>query len=110
MKTLYILSAALLALPAFAAAEVRLYGELKSGVEAVRIKSGGRSATGSGVHDAGSHIGLRGSHPIGGGNNVLFQVEQDAPVVSRSLSRTIWHSPSSNAGYGAAGEDRRFER
>lgn len=111
MKTFYILAAALSALSFSATAEVRLYGELKSGVEAARVKSGGVSATRSGVNDFGSHIGLRGSHPIGGGNNVLFQVEQDAPVGSRSLSRTVWRNPAPNAGHGATGaEDRRFER
>lgn len=94
MKPLYILAAALTALPVLATAEVRLYGEIKSGVEASRIKSGGSSVSHSGVYDSGSYVGLRGSLPIVGGNNVLFQAEQDTPVGSRSLSRTVWHSPS----------------
>ena len=45
MKPLYILAAALTALPVLATAEVRLYGEIKSGVEASRIKSGGSSVS-----------------------------------------------------------------
>lgn len=98
MKPLYILAAALTALPVLATAEVRLYGEIKSGVEASRIKSGGSSVSHSGVYDSGSYIGLRGSLPIGSGNNVLFQAEQDTPVGSRSLSRTVWHSPSPHSG------------
>ena len=98
MKLLYILVAALTALPVLATAEVRLYGEIKSGVEASRIKSGGSSVSHSGVYDSGSYIGLRGSLPIVGGNNVLFQAEQDTPVGSRNLSRTVWRSPSPHAG------------
>lgn len=98
MKPLYILAAALTALPVLATAEVRLYGEIKSGVEASRIKSGGSSVSHSGVYDSGSYIGLRGSLPIGSGNNVLFQAEQDTPVGSRRMSRTVWHSPSPHAG------------
>ncbi|WP_234403639.1 porin [Neisseria sicca] len=98
MKPLYILAAALTALPVLATAEVRLYGEIKSGVEASRIKSGGSSVSHSGVYDSGSYIGLRGSLPIGSGNNVLFQAEQDAPVGSRRMSRTVWHSPSPPCG------------
>ena len=89
MKPLYILVAALTALPVLATAEVRLYGEIKSGVEASRIKSGGSSVSHSGVYDSGSYIGLRGSLPIGSGNNVLFQAEQDTPVGSRRMSRTF---------------------
>ena len=98
MKPLYILAAALTALPVLATAEVHLYGEIKSGVEASRIRSGGSTVSHSGIYDSGSYIGLRGSLPIGGGNNVLFQAEQDTPVGSRSLSRTVWHSPSPRAG------------
>lgn len=94
MKPLYILVAALTALPVLATAEVRLYGEIKSGVEASHIKSRDSSVSHSGIYDSGSYIGLRGSLPIGSGNNVLFQAEQDTPVGSRSLSRTVWHSPS----------------
>ena len=98
MKPLYILAAALTALPVLATAEVRLYGEIKSGVEASRIKSGGGSVSHSGIYDSGSYIGLRGSLPIGSGNNVLFQAEQDTPVGSRSLSHTVCHSPSPHSG------------
>jgi major outer membrane protein IB len=107
MKPLYILAAALTALPVLATAEVRLYGEIKSGVEASRIKSGGGSVSHSGIYDSGSYIGLRGSLPIGSGNNVLFQAERDTPVGSRSLSHTVWHSPSlhsGNMGDDAAGQ------
>jgi len=106
MKPLYILAAALTALPVLATAEVRLYGEIKSNVEASRIKSGGSSVSHSGIYDSGSYIGLRGSLPIGSGNNVLFQAERDTPVGSRSLSHTVWHSPfphSGNMGDDAAG-------
>lgn len=70
----------LLALPALAADEVKFYGELKSGVETAHTRIGGRSISQTGVADFGSRIGLKGSHPIGGSNRVLWQLEEDAPV------------------------------
>ncbi len=70
----------LLALPAFASADVRLYGDLKSGVETSQTRFGGKTSSYTGVSDLGSHIGMRGSHPIGGGSSVIWQMEQDTPL------------------------------
>ena len=65
--------------PALAAADVRFYGELKSGVEISRAHFGGQTALDTRVADFGSHIGLRGSYPIGGGS-LIWQAEQHTPV------------------------------
>ncbi|STZ76804.1 porin [Bergeriella denitrificans] len=85
-RTLWLLAAACAA-PALA--DVQFYGTLKSGVETAQTRFGGRSASHSGVSDFGSHIGLRGSHPIGGGARAVWQLEQDAPVGARSSSGSL---------------------
>ncbi|WP_416191314.1 porin [Neisseria sp. CCUG12390] len=83
--TAFILTALLLSAPAFA--EVKIYGELKSGVESSRTKINGQSVSGTRIADQGSFVGLRGSHPIGGsGNQVTWQWEQDAPSASERRS------------------------
>lgn len=74
------LTLTLLALPAFALADVRIYGDLKSGVETSQTKFGGKASSYTGVSDLDSHVGIRGSHPIGGGSSVIWQMEQDAPL------------------------------
>ncbi|WP_232462184.1 porin [Neisseria chenwenguii] len=80
MKKLFL---PILLLPALAAAEVKFYGNLKSGIETTRTTYGGKTVSGAQVSDFGSYVGLRGSHPIGGDNKVLWQVEQDAPLSKR---------------------------
>ena len=79
MKHLLLPLCLLLSAPAMA--DVQLYGNIKSGIEASQTKYRGQSHSHSGVSDFGSYVGLRGSHPIGGGN-VLWQMEQDAPLGS----------------------------
>lgn len=110
-KTLFIFS--LLLLPAFSSAEVKIYGELKSGVEASRTKSGGRSVSGTQVSDFGSYVGLRGSHSIGGSaspNKVLWQWGQDAPTASDkrsgSLRETFRSRKQSGESYVGFGRDK----
>lgn len=72
---------ALLALiPALALADVNLYGNIRSGITVSQTKIGGQSVSGSSVDDLGSYIGMRGAHPIGGGNAVIWQFEEDVPV------------------------------
>ena len=41
---------------------------------------GNERFTTTSVDDLGSHIGLRGSHPIGGSNQVTWQFSEDVPV------------------------------
>lgn len=80
-STAFILTALLLSAPAFA--EVKIYGELKSGVESARTKINGKSVSHTQIADQGSFIGLRGSYPIGGnGNQMTWQWQQDAPAAS----------------------------
>ena len=68
-------------LPAVAAAEVRLYGNIRSGVEVSQTKIGGERHSRTSVSDFGSYIGLSGSHPRGGGGtNAVWKFEQDAPA------------------------------
>lgn len=64
-KLMFILSAALF--PALAWSEVELYGTVKSGISVSRTQTGdGPKHTRTTVNDLGSHIGIRGSHRIGG--------------------------------------------
>ena len=76
-KSLLVLSAAL---PALALADVQLYGTIRSGVSVSQTKIGNERFTTTSVDDLGSHIGLRGSHPIGGSNQVTWQFSEDVPV------------------------------
>lgn len=70
-------------LPAVATAEVNIYGELKSGVETSHTRIGGQTFSGSQISDSGSHIGIRGSYPIGrGGTQAMWQWQQDTPVTA----------------------------
>lgn len=76
-------------LPAAAAAEVRLYGNIRSGVEVSQTKIGGERHSRTSVSDFGSYIGLSGSHPIGGGGtNAVWRFEEDVPV-GRSSSGSM---------------------
>ena len=65
---------------------MELYGTIRSGVGVSHTKTqGGASHTRTAVEDLDSHIGLRGSYPVGGGNRVVWQFEQDAPVRQDSM-------------------------
>lgn len=90
MKKIILLAGALCC--ATAAAEVKIYGELKSGIETSYNKTGVKRNSHTQVSDFGSRIGIRGSHPIGGGNSnkILLQWEQDAPVSSAGPLRETW--------------------
>ncbi len=80
-STAFILTALLL--PTLAYAEVKIYGELKSGVESSRTKINGKPVSHTQIADQGSFIGLRGSYPIGGnGSQMTWQWEHDAPTAS----------------------------
>lgn len=82
MKSTALILAALL-LPAPAYADVKIYGELKSGVESARTKSNGQSVSRTEIADQGSFVGLRGSYPIGShGKQMTWQWEQDSPAAS----------------------------
>lgn len=79
--------AAVLLVPVAAAAQVRLYGNIRSGVEVSQTKIGGERHSRTSVSDFGSYIGFSGSHPIGGGGtNAVWKFEQDTPVGRRSGS------------------------
>lgn len=76
-------------LPALASAEVQLYGTFKSGMEAVRTKHsdearGSRAA----IRDFGSHIGMRGSHQIGGSGSGSWDKPQQ-PAHSPTLGERL---------------------
>ena len=80
MNLKLLLTAALSTAALAAHADVQLYGSIKSGIETSQTRFGGQSYSRTAVADQGSHIGLRGSHPIGGGTNFIWEVEQDTPV------------------------------
>ena len=78
--------------PTLTAAEVQIYGTIKSGIEASQTQFGnGRKISTSGVSDLGSKIGMRGSHPIGGAN-FIWQTEQSAPAAN---DRIKWRDAES---------------
>lgn len=88
---LKLLLTAALSTAAFAAhADVQLYGSIKSGIETSQTRFGGQTHSSTAIADQGSHIGLRGSHPIGGGTNFIWEVEQDTPVGKSDSIRQDW--------------------
>ena len=93
MNLKLLLTAALFTATLAAHADVQLYGSIKSGIETSQTRFGGQTYSRTAVADQGSHIGLRSSHPIGGGTNFIWEVEQDTPVgksgsIRRRLART----------------------
>lgn len=68
------------ALPMAAWADVNLYGNIRSGVTTSSVTVDGKRHSTTSIDDFGSYVGMRGSHPIGGNNNVIWQFEQDTPV------------------------------
>ncbi|HHK6005785.1 TPA: porin [Neisseria subflava] len=96
---LKLLLTAALSTTAFAAhADVQLYGSIKSGIETSQTRFGGQTYSRTAVADQGSHIGLRGSHPIGGGTNFIWEVEQDTPVGKSGSIRQDWRERRDNFG------------
>ena len=89
-------------LPFAAAAEVTLYGQIKSSVSAgqVRIKGGSgteKSPTVTKINDNTSRIGFKGSEKIGDDLKAIWQVEQRTSVLNESNS-TNWGSRDSFIG------------
>lgn len=81
----------LLSLPTFSLAEVRLYGTVKSGIEASRTQTGNdvrRSQTA--VRDYGSHIGISGSFPLSGATQ--NNTDADAPLNNGSMRERLRRS------------------
>lgn len=70
----------LFTLPAFVSADMRLYGDLKSGMEISQTKFGSKTSSCTGVSNLGSHIRMYGSYPMGGRSNVIWQMEQDTSL------------------------------
>lgn len=79
-------------------ADVQLYGSIKSGIETSQTRFGGQTRSSTAIADQGSHIGLRGSHPIGGGTNFIWEVEQDTPVGKSDSIRQDWRERRDNFG------------
>ncbi|MFS6937952.1 porin [Neisseria animaloris] len=93
-KSILILAAAL---PVFALADVELYGSIRSGVSVSQVKTDTQRYTRTSVDDFGSYIGFKGSHPIGGGNNVIWQFEQDTPVGKSGSLREYFREKKKNS-------------
>ena len=93
-----LLAAALSPAALAAHADVQLYGSIKSGIETSQTRFGGQTYSRTAVADQGSHIGLRGSHPIGGGTNFIWEVEQDTPVSKSGSIRQNWRERRDNFG------------
>ena len=98
MNLKLLLTAALSTAALAAHADVQLYGSIKSGIETSQTSFGGQTRSSTAVADQGSHIGLRGSHPIGGGTNFIWEVEQDTPVGKSGSIRQDWRERRENFG------------
>ena len=98
MNLKLLLTAALSTAALAAHADVQLYGSIKSGIEPSQTRFGGQTYSRTAVADQGSHIGLRGSHPIGGGTNFIWEVEQDTPVGKSGSIRQDWRERRENFG------------
>ena len=72
-KSLLLLS--LLTLPTLSLAEVQLYGTVKSGIETSRTKIGDTRYSQTAVRDYDSHLGIRGSVPLGGSTAAVYQFD-----------------------------------
>ena len=90
MNLKLLLTAALSTAALAAHADVQLYGSIKRGIQTSQPRFGGQTRSSTAVADQGSHIGLRGSHPIGGGTNFIWEVEQDTPVGKSGSIRQDW--------------------
>lgn len=98
MNLKLLLTAALSTAALAAHADVQLYGSIKSGIETSQTRFGGQTRSSTTVADQGSHIGLRGSHPIGSGTNFIWEVEQDTPVGKSGSIRQDWRERRENFG------------
>lgn len=98
MNLKLLLTAALSTAALAAHADVQLYGSIKSGIETSQTRFGGQTHSSIAIADQGSHIGLRGSHPIGGGTNFIWEVEQDTPVGKSGSIRQDWRERRDNFG------------
>ena len=98
MNLKLLLSAALSTAALAAHADVQLYGSIKSGIETSQTRFRGQTRSNTAVADQGSHIGLCGSHPIGGGTNFIWEVEQDTPVGKSGSIRQDWRERRDNFG------------
>ena len=98
MNLKLLLTAALSTVALAAHADVQLYGSIKSGIETSQTRFGGQTHSSTAIADQGSHIGLRGSHPIGGGTNFIWEVEQDTPVGKSDSIRQDWRERRDNFG------------
>ena len=98
MSLKLLLTAALFTAALAAHTDVQLYGSIKSGIETSQTRFGDQTYSRTAVADQGSHIGLRGSHPIGGGTNFIWEVEQDTPVSKSGSIRQDWRERRDNFG------------
>ena len=98
MNLKLLLTAALSTAALAAHADVQLYGSIKSGIETSQTRFGGQTYSRTAIADQGSHIGLRGLHPIGGGTNFIWEVEQDTPVGKSGSIRQDWRERRDNFG------------
>lgn len=78
----FVLSAAVLS--ASALADTQIYGSIQSGITFSKTDTATQKHTATSISDLGSHIGIRGSYPIGG-NRLIWQFEQDTPVGNGSM-------------------------
>ncbi|KJH68683.1 porin [Chromobacterium violaceum] len=74
MKKIVLAAAVAAAIPAFAQADVNLYGSLRAGVSVTKNSANNYSST-FGVDDFGSRIGFRGNEDLGNGLKTIWQVE-----------------------------------
>ncbi|MBP4050277.1 porin [Chromobacterium violaceum] len=74
MKKIVLAATVAAAIPAFAQADVNLYGSLRTGVSITKNSTNNYSST-FGVDDFGSRIGFRGNEDLGNGLKTIWQVE-----------------------------------
>ncbi|AXE36553.1 porin [Chromobacterium phragmitis] len=74
MKKIALVAAIAAAIPAFAQADVNIYGSLRAGVSVTKNSDNNYGST-FGVDDFGSRIGFRGKEDLGNGLKTVWQVE-----------------------------------
>ena len=98
MNLKLLLTAALSTAALAAHADVQLYGSTKKRLETSQTRFGANHTAEPPLPTKAAISGLRGSHPIGGGTNFIWEVEQDTPVGKSGSICQDWRERRDNFG------------
>lgn len=76
------------------------YGQIGSGLEVSQVSMGNEQISRTRVSDLNSHIGVRGSHPIGERTQVIWQFDEAVPVGDGRASMRDYFRRKKATGFG----------